>query len=159
MTTSNFTKIIASGFRAVNQWLWLTPERSLDEAYEAALKIQALEDEHFHGEKISPDFSDNSQMIANYCHRELNNNLMAAKIRLGEFNISRNLIDLFSPQNIWAQKQPGNRTVILREKSAITIEKLKFIDEVLARYRPGPQLFKPQTRKSQAFDIIRRHQD
>ncbi|MGK7904780.1 MAG: proton extrusion protein PcxA [Hormoscilla sp.] len=151
MTTSNFTKIIASGFRVLNQWLWLTPERSLDEAYEAALKIKALEDEHFHGEKISPDFSGNSQMIANYCHRELNNNLIAAKIRLGEFNVSRNLIDLFSPQNIWAQKQPGHRAVILREKSAITIEKLKLIDEVLARYRPGQQLFKPQGRKDQTF--------
>jgi len=151
MTTSKFPKIIASGFRSANQWLWLTPERSLDEAYEAALKIKALEDEHFHGEKIAPDFSGNSPMIANYCYRELNNNLTAAKIRLGEFKISRYLINLLSPQNIWAEKEPGNRTVILREKSALTLEKLKLIDEVLARYRLAQKAIKPRSRESQTF--------
>ncbi|MBC6473574.1 MAG: proton extrusion protein PcxA [Hormoscilla sp. GM102CHS1] len=150
MTTSNFTKTIASGFRAANQWLWRTPERSLDEAYEAALKIKALEDEHFNGDKISPDLSGNSPIVANYCRRELNNNLTAAKIRLGEFKISSNLIDLFSPKNIWAEKEQGNRTVILREKSAITLEKLKLIDEVLARYRPAQKQF-ARNRESQTF--------
>jgi len=151
MTTSNFTKTIASGFRAANQWLWRTPTRSLDEAYEAALKIKALEDEHFNGDKISPDLSGNSLMIANYCRRELNNNLIAAKIRLGEFKISSNLIDIFSPKNIWAEKEPGNRTVILREKSAITLEKLKLIDEVLVRYSRAKKLVKSRSRESQTF--------
>lgn len=150
---TNFTKIITSGFRIANQWLWMTPDRSLDEAYEAALKIKALEDEHFNGDKISPELSDNSQIITNYCHRELNNNLTAAKIRLGEFKISSNLINLFSPQNIWAQKEPGNRTVILREKSAITLEKLKLIDEVLARYRSAKKIIKPKGLVSQAFVV------
>ncbi|MBV8885197.1 MAG: hypothetical protein JO235_14545, partial [Chroococcidiopsidaceae cyanobacterium CP_BM_RX_35] len=35
------------------QWYLQTPERSLDEAYQAALLIKAMEDEHFNGKKIS----------------------------------------------------------------------------------------------------------
>jgi len=36
------------------QWYLKTPERSLDEAYKAALVIKA-EDEHFNGNKIAPE--------------------------------------------------------------------------------------------------------
>ena len=32
--------------QGVNQWLLQTPERSLDEAYHAALKIKEIEDKH-----------------------------------------------------------------------------------------------------------------
>lgn len=32
-----------------NQWFRDTPKRALDQAYDAALKIRALENEHFHG--------------------------------------------------------------------------------------------------------------
>jgi len=37
------------------QWYLKTPERSLDEAYKAALVIKAMEDEHFNGNKIAPE--------------------------------------------------------------------------------------------------------
>jgi hypothetical protein len=43
------TGAIASGDR----WLRQTPDRALDEAYEAALMIQLLEDEHCQGQKPS----------------------------------------------------------------------------------------------------------
>jgi hypothetical protein len=35
------------------QWLLKTPERSLDQAYEAARMIEAIETEHFDGNPIS----------------------------------------------------------------------------------------------------------
>jgi len=35
--------------------VFTTPERSLDEAYKAALVIKAIEDEHFNGNKIAPE--------------------------------------------------------------------------------------------------------
>ena len=35
------------------QWYLRTQQRSLDEAYKAALQIKAIEDEHFDGKKIA----------------------------------------------------------------------------------------------------------
>jgi hypothetical protein len=37
-----------------NQWFYRTADRALDEAYKAALKIKAIEDEHFNGQSSFP---------------------------------------------------------------------------------------------------------
>ena len=63
MITPNLRNI-KSYFRSAGQWISDTPERSLDEAYEAALAIKAIEDEHFNGHKISP-------LLGNYTDSEM----------------------------------------------------------------------------------------
>ena len=40
-------------FSQLRQWFTKTPDRALDQAYEAALKIRQLEDNHFDGNPVS----------------------------------------------------------------------------------------------------------
>ena len=47
-------------WRKANQWFYRTADRALDEAYKAALKIKAIEDEHFGGDKIVISTTDSS---------------------------------------------------------------------------------------------------
>lgn len=61
-------------FGNANQWFRDTPERALDQAYDAALKIRSLENEHFQGEKISPEsHPEYSDRVLSYFNSELKN--------------------------------------------------------------------------------------
>ena len=40
-------------FNAGRRWLSATPERALDAAYRAAIRIKAIEDDHFNGQIVS----------------------------------------------------------------------------------------------------------
>ncbi len=40
---------------SISSWLSATPERALDVAYHAAVKIKAIEDDHFKGQKVSTE--------------------------------------------------------------------------------------------------------
>jgi CemA family len=115
---------LTSYWQRMNQWFFRTADRALDEAYKAALKIQAIEEQHFDGQKI-PNGSPGS-----YFQADLNKYLNIAKLRLAEFQTSRslnptdsrsaNLFDLDSPE-VAAEAQ--------------VLAKLELIDAVLARYR------------------------
>ncbi len=82
-----------------------TPERSLDEAYRAALAIASIETEHFNGGKIPTE----ADSFNSYVER----NLAIAKMRLAEFKASTFVLGSLSPHHL---------------------TKLKFADEVLAKY-------------------------
>jgi hypothetical protein len=111
---------LTSYWQRMNQWFFRTADRALDEAYKAALKIQAIEEQHFGGQKIS----------GGYFQADLNKYLNIAKMRLAEFQTSRslnptassdnNLFDLDSPE-VAAEAQ--------------VLAKLESIDRVLERYR------------------------
>jgi CemA family len=111
---------LTSYWQRMNQWFFRTADRALDEAYKAALKIQAIEEQHFGGQKIS----------GGYFQADLNKYLNIAKMRLAEFQTSRslnptvqnhnNLFDLDSPE-VAAEAQ--------------ILAKLELIDTVLERYR------------------------
>ncbi|WP_421657477.1 proton extrusion protein PcxA [Leptothermofonsia sp. ETS-13] len=114
------------------QWYEGTPERALDQAYDAALMIKAIEDEHFDGNPISnieKKYSDNTFA---YFQSELKKYLKIAEIRLSEFKTSRSFFSTTDPS---ASARPGmsNRD---RERTEITLEKLKFIDDIIDRYKP-----------------------
>jgi CemA family len=111
---------LTSYWQRMNQWLFRTADRALDEAYKAALKIQAIEEQHYGGQKIS----------GGYFQADLNKYLNITKMRLAEFQTSRslnpttssdnNLFDLDSPE-VAAEAQ--------------VLAKLESIDRVLERYR------------------------
>jgi len=122
-------------FRQANQWLSGTPERALDQAYRAALKIKAIEDEHFNGKKISNQNNQYGTSVISYFKSDLNKNLNVAKVRLAEFKISRSLVnssDKKPPQSIPNSTQYYSLEV--PEEPAIIIEKLNFIDSIIKKY-------------------------
>lgn len=58
---------------SLNAYKWFrdTPNQALDQAYEAALAIKKIEDEHFSGNKIGAD-SNQSPSINGYFQNKLN---------------------------------------------------------------------------------------
>lgn len=120
-------------FRNANRWLTQTPERALDQAYDAALMIKAIEDQHFNGEKISRHAGRHTENVLAYFEAELRKYLKIAEVRLTEFKASRFVVDSTNSTlyNRSMTLTPGDR-----EKADIILEKLQFIDAILERYKP-----------------------
>ncbi|MGK7895969.1 MAG: proton extrusion protein PcxA, partial [Xenococcus sp. (in: cyanobacteria)] len=128
----NLQNILNGGRR----WLSATPERALDAAYRAAVKIKAIEDDHFNGQKVSRANADYSDSVVKVFRNDVNNYLKTIKIRLTEFNSSRTLL-------IFSDNQPKTSSGIVkytgestanREEISI-VEKLNFIDYVIDKYQ------------------------
>ncbi len=118
------------------RWLSATPQRALDAAYRAAVKIKAIEDNYFNGKKVSRETADYSDSVVKVFRNDVNNYLKTIKIRLTEFNSSRTLL-------IFSEEQPNTSSGIVqytgelgadREQLSI-IQKLNFIDYVIEKYQ------------------------
>jgi hypothetical protein len=127
-------------WRKANQWFFRTADRALDEAYKAALKIKAIEDEHFGSNTIVIPAEYANNQVASYFQNDLNKYLKIARIRLAEFQTSRTITSSNNPDS--GIDAPGfergvntlNPYMQDIELEARILEKLRFIDEVLARY-------------------------
>jgi CemA family len=145
MKTSLWSKL--SGYvRNAENWYLTTPDRALDEAYDAALMIQAIENEHFGGQKIKPEHSQSlGQEAFTYFEQEREKYLKVLRLRLTEFRSSRSTLSLTNPKA--SRRELTDRFPALpSDRSAIVLEKLKFIDQVLARYQS--QALVPVSKKS-----------
>lgn len=132
---------LKSLFRTANQWFFNTPERALDEAYKAALMIQAIEDEHFDGKKISADSGEYSDSVISYFEADLKKYLKTIKIRLVEFRSSRSVFLNSEQKKLDANlANPSSPYFPLdNEQQSIIIEKLDFIDKIIKKYtEPEP---------------------
>jgi hypothetical protein len=119
-------------WRTTKGWLSKTTESALEEAYDAALNIKKIEDEHFQSKKISPDIGDYGSSVFAYFETELNSNLQIINLKMAQFKTSRlftNLLDNNSRnnQNDFSE-QPFSKT-------SIFLEKLKFIDKIREKYQ------------------------
>jgi hypothetical protein len=135
---NSFWDSIQGYFRNANQWLLKTPGRSLDEAYEAAQKIRELENSHFGGDRISPNYGNYGASAQSYFQGELKKYLDIIKIRMAEFKMSSSVVRL-SNQRITEIEVDGNLTQLSNinviDQPALVLKKLKFIDETWERYR------------------------
>jgi hypothetical protein len=128
---------LKQSFRNANRWFYGTPERALDQAYDAALKIKAIEDEHFDGSKISAVSNRYSENALAFFQSELQNYLKITRIRLTEFNASRSVVNLSNQTGTAPNSETPNRYAgEARDQPSIILEKLKFIDEILDKYKP-----------------------
>jgi hypothetical protein len=125
------------------RWYLTTPDRALDEAYDAALAIRAIEEQHFQGDRISQGAGGYSESSLAYFEAELRKNLKFIRTRLLEFQTSRTTIDITNPSaSLYKSLEVGNGYTAAdgrilppaADRVAITLEKLKFIEEVQTRY-------------------------
>jgi hypothetical protein len=133
---NTFLDSIKGSLRTANRWLLKTPERALNEAYDAALAIRNLEDSYFNGNRISVDTNRYGRTTQNYFQSELKKNLDIIKIRLTEFRASSTIVRL-SNQRITEVEIEENNTeqrINVIDRSGLVLKKLRFIDEVLSRY-------------------------
>lgn len=162
MKRSIFTQKIYSYLLGSYQWYLQTPERSLDQAYQAALLIKAMEDEYFNGKKIAPESANYGYSSMAYFESELKKYLKTARMRLVEFKASRSFVDSSNNQTITKISRPDvtnpnkvSFAIEARNKSSLVLEKLRFIDEVLARYTiEQPESFSlvPANKSLEKFD-------
>jgi hypothetical protein len=135
---NSFWNSIQSYFGNANQWLLKTPGRSLDEAYEAAQRIKAIEDSHFGGGRILPNCGDYGDSARNYFQGELKKYLDIIKIRMAEFKLSSSVVRL-SNQRITEIEVDANSNSLSNinvvDQPALILKKLQFIDETLNRYQ------------------------
>ncbi|MEA5592988.1 proton extrusion protein PcxA [Rivularia sp. UHCC 0363] len=109
------------------QWYLRTQERSLDEAYKAALQIKVIEDEHFNGKKIDINSVTYSSSVMDYFESDLRQLLRIVRMRLTEFKATRYLLN---ESNLKA----ANKFEIEHPSSEVVLEKLRIIDEIVAKY-------------------------
>ncbi|MFW6358595.1 MAG: proton extrusion protein PcxA [Chroococcales cyanobacterium] len=117
--------------QTARNWFSKTPDRALDQAYGAALRIKAIEDEHFEGKKVSSEFSDHSESVVRYFQEEVKKHLNTIKVRMAEFKASRNLME----SNLRPKRPASYLGLEERDDQAIIIEKLDFIDTVINKYK------------------------
>ena len=138
--------------RTANQWLKKTPERALDEAYEAALKIKSIEDTHFGGGLITSDTGNYSDSVRSLFQRDLDVYLETIKVRLIEFKASNSvvkIVNVANPPRLEFQVDDDStdiQTVDIIDEQNIILKKLKFIDEIRARYRSPDKRSKPSNK-------------
>jgi hypothetical protein len=97
-----------------NQWFWQTPDRALEEAYQAALKIKDIETKHFNGRKITEFFDNYSPTNISCFQTDLIKYLGIIKVKIAEFKTSRFLL------------QTSNYSYL---------EKINLIDNILLTYQ------------------------
>lgn len=118
--------------RQATQWFSETPERSLDRAYKAALTIKAIEDEHFGGRKIPTQSTEYGDNTLAYFQAEIKKYLKTAKFGLAEFKASRAIARV--PESTKDINYYNIYSIESREKNGVILEKLNFIDQVIAKY-------------------------
>ncbi|NET26494.1 proton extrusion protein PcxA [Okeania sp. SIO1I7] len=122
---------------SANEWFQETPERALDMAYDAALKIKAIEDKHFEGQKISLASASYGDSVKSYFNSELKRSLKVIQTRLAEFNTSISVVGIFEKKKLGDSEDKFNKYYQqeFQDRPSIILEKLEFIDEVASRYR------------------------
>ena len=123
-------------FNAGRRWLSSTPERAIDAAYRAAIKIKAIEDDHFDGQIVSANSAEYSESVIKVFRNDVNNYLTTIKARLAEFRISRGLLIFSNPQpNNSSQSIVRYTNGFDNTRELTVLEKLAFIDAVTYKYK------------------------
>lgn len=146
MTISPWMKIEKYLYSAYH-WYQETPERALNEAYNAALAIQAIERKHFNGKKISAEFGNYGESTLSYFNLELKKYLKIIRMRLVEFNFSRYFFDLpdqygGNSHHVGLAEQLSHNELGLDSpgKWSQFLDMLGFIDEVTSKYTKDKML-------------------
>lgn len=133
----NTPKFLISAYK----WYLKTPERALDAAYKAAQKIREIEVKYFDGNSINLQSSAYSNLENKEFIKLLKKYLNTLQERLTEFNVSRTTLEFFNQPTttpIQIDSIDGEKYRYYPEANyqfSETLAKLKFIDEILKKYK------------------------
>jgi hypothetical protein len=123
-------------FNVSRRWLSATPERAIDAAYRAAIKIKAIEDDHFAGKIVSNKSVEYSSSVMKVFKGDVKNYLNTINARLIEFKISRGLLIFSNTQANDSSQSIVRYTNGFDDTRELTvIEKLAFIDAITDKYK------------------------
>jgi CemA family len=142
---------------AAEQWYRRTPERALNEAYEAAQAITYLENQYANGQTINPE-AQGEGAVSTYFQTQLSKHLKTIRMRLTEYRFCSPILESntqsSSPAGVQRITLPNTENneftteytlssdqyFTVRDSTADSartiLDKLQFIDTVLTRYEP-----------------------
>jgi hypothetical protein len=124
-------------FRSAQRWFFRTPDRALNQAYEAAQMIVAIEREYFGGNPIAARYGSYGDSAMEYFQSELKKYLSLIKVRMAEFRASRSVVRVSEGRMMEVQVPAAdgeNLAVNVIDQQALFFRKLRLIDEVQTRY-------------------------
>jgi hypothetical protein len=124
-------------FRSAQRWFFRTPDRALNQAYEAAQMIVAIEREYFGGNPIAARYGSYGDSAMEYFQSELKKYLSLIKVRMAEFRASRSVVRVSDGRMLEVQvpgADGGDLAVNVIDQQALFFRKLRLIDEIQARY-------------------------
>ncbi|MGB6168588.1 MAG: proton extrusion protein PcxA [Geitlerinemataceae cyanobacterium] len=133
----NTPKFLISAYK----WYLKTPERALDAAYRAAQKIRELEVKYFEGNSIELQANSYSSLERKEFRKLLKKYLGTLQERLTEYNVSRSTLEFFNQPTttpIQIDSAEGEKYRYYPEANyqfSETLAKLKFIDDILKKYK------------------------
>lgn len=150
--TSNFSGKAGSLFTNLGQWVTKTPERAIQEAYKAAVRIKQIEDKYFDGNKVSinSEYSENTYSLF---QTQLSKHLATIDWHLNIYKIASKLPYAISQDDDDTSPQPLNLQSKLNDKLPSALQQLAFIDFMLARYRLKSSMIEKNSRIGQLLNI------
>jgi hypothetical protein len=128
-------------FQLALQWFFGTPERAINQAYRAAMKIKDIEDQHFGGNRVSREFSPYGDTAFQSLRAEVEGYLQVINIRKAEFQVSRLLSILSNLGNFNSQLKENSGEILSVGQAGLLLEKLSFIDSVVSKYQRQERVF------------------
>ncbi|WP_324282101.1 proton extrusion protein PcxA [Cyanobacterium aponinum UTEX 3222] len=122
-------------FRSTKRWISNSLENALEEAYQRALTIKKIEDEHFKGQKISFQNCDYGESVWAYFQSELKSNLRVIKVKINQFKTNKSIHTFLSSKSKnshYNYNHSGDYNFEYEQE--IILEKLNFIDQILDKY-------------------------
>ncbi len=123
-------------FRNTKRWLINNSENSLEEAYQAALKIQSLENEYFQGKEIRQQNSDYGSSTFAHFQSQLKSNLQLIQFKLSQFRTNQSIGNFFvnNGKNSLEKNVYIHNVKDVLSNQELILERLKFIDSITAKY-------------------------
>ncbi len=116
-------------FRSTKRWIGNSSQNALEEAYQRALAIKKIEEEHFGGQKIDLQNCNYGDKVFAYFDGELRSNLRIIDLKISQFKTSKSVHN-FLENN---RKQGYNQTENTYRQDLV-VERLNFIDQVINKY-------------------------
>ncbi|MGY6529027.1 MAG: proton extrusion protein PcxA [Cyanobacterium sp.] len=120
-------------FRYTKRSLARSAENALESAYQAALTIKNIENDHFQGKKIILQNGAHSERVFAYFQGELKSNLKAIDLKLTQFKTSQYFNNIFSSNKQKYSYENNNQNIALSQ--SLIIEKLNLIDQIVNKYQ------------------------
>ena len=120
--------------RSTKRWINNSSENALEEAYQRALTIKQIEDEHFQGKKIAWQNCNYGESVWSYFRNELNSNLNVIKLKINQFKTNKSIHNFIAHKSKSSQFKNEKESGLLNYEEAVVLEKLNIIDQVVNKY-------------------------
>ncbi|MGK7944473.1 MAG: hypothetical protein AB4058_08380, partial [Microcystaceae cyanobacterium] len=119
---------LANFWSKANQLVQKIPTNALNTAYQSAVNIQTIENDHFQGKIISPEV-EGGQCVYEYYKSALDRELATINLNLTQLKISK----FFKVNVTTSPTNESEEEEITRDSDVL--EKLRFIETVIGKYR------------------------